>query len=220
MDKFFEIISASPLFTGIARTELSAMLSCLGARTQTVQKAAALFSEGDPANSVGMVLEGGIQIERSDFYGNRSVITSVGPGGLFAEMFACAGIETLPVSAIATADSTVMLMDVRRILTTCSNSCIFHNTLIENLLHAVARKNIALNSKIHCMSQRSTREKLMTYLLETAKIAGACEFTIPYDRQGLADYLGVERSAMSAEISKLKKEGIIDTRGSWFNICR
>jgi len=220
MEKYYDIIAASPLFSSIKESELSAMLSCLGARTKHYSKNDVIFSEGDPVVTMGMVLEGSVNIERTDFYGSRSMIASIAPGDLFAEMFACAGIDVLPVSAVAAADSTVMLMDVKRLLTTCSNACLFHNSLIENLLHAVAQKNLALNAKIHCMSRRTTREKLMAYLLEYAKSVRSPEFTIPFDRQGLADYLGVERSAMSVELNKLKKEGIIDTRGSWFTIIR
>ena len=133
-------------------------------------------------------------------------------------VFACAEIESLPVSAIAICDSSVLMMNVRRILRVCTNGCAFHNRLIENLLKSVAMKTLNLSSKIQYMSKRTTREKLMAYLLDMAKRRGSAEFTIPYDRQGLADYLGVERSAMSAEISKLKKDGIIDTKGSLFVI--
>ena len=220
MKEYFDIISASPLFASISQSDLGAMLDCLGARSLAFDKNAVIFSEGDPARHVGMVLSGSVIIERSDIYGSRSIINSVGPGDLFAEMFACAGVDTFPVSAVAAADSMVLLMDVKRILTTCRSACTFHSRLIENLLHTVAAKNLALNSKIRCMSQRTTREKLMTYLLEFAKTASSREFTIPFDRQALADYLGVERSAMSAELSRMKTDGLIETRGSWFRICR
>ena len=136
--------------------------------------------------------------------------------GDFAEAFACAAIPTMPVSAFAKTDSTVLVMDHRKILTVCSNSCRFHNLLIKNLLQVVAQKNLALSSKIRLMSQKTTREKLLAYLLDQAKINGCTEFTIPLDRQALADYLGVERSAMSTELGKLKKQGIIDFKGSHF----
>ena len=220
MEKYFDIIKASSLFSAISEQDLSSMLHCLGARISEYWKNDVIFSEGDPASAMGMVLEGGVMIERTDFYGDRSIIASIQPGELFAEMFACAGLDTLPVSAVAAADCVVMLMDVKRILTTCPNACTFHKSLIENLLHAVARKNLALNTKIHCMSRRTTREKLMAYLTNAAKQAASAEFTIPFDRQSLADYLSVERSAMSAELSRLKKEGVIDTRGSWFRLLK
>ena len=138
------------------------------------------------------------------------------PGELFAEVFSCAGLETVPVSVFALTDSEVLLLDCRRVVTSCSNSCHFHSLLMKNLLQEMARKNLALSQKIRYMSRKTTKEKLMAYLLDQAKQQGSTEFVIPHSRQSLADYLGVERSAMSAEIGKLKKSGQIETHGSWF----
>ena len=122
----------------------------------------------------------------------------------------------MPVSVIAVTDSEVLLLDCRRVFTSCSNACHFHSVLMKNLLQEMAQKNLALTRKIRYMSQKTTKEKLMAYLLDQAKQQGSKEFVIPHNRQSLADYLGVERSAMSAEISKLKRSGQIDTHGSWF----
>ena len=177
-----------------------------------------MFLEGEPAAFVGVVLSGKVQILRTDFYGNRSVLTVVSPGGLFAEAFACAGVETLPVSAMALESAGVLLLDCKRVLTSCPNACPFHKKLVQNLLRGIAQKNLILTQKIRCMSRKTTQEKLMEFLLEQAKQHGSAEFVIPYDRQALADYLGVERSAMSAEISKLKKAGRIDCSGSRFRV--
>lgn len=218
MDQFFEILSASALFAGISREEISAMLGCLGSRIVDVPKGAPVFLEGDDAGNFGMVLSGSIQIVRDDFDGSRSVLTYADEGELFAEAFACAGTPTMPVSAYALKDSKIMLFSCQKMLTVCSSACQFHNRLVKNLLTVVAQQNLRLSSKIQVMSQRTTREKLMTYLLGQAKIAGKTAFTIPLDRQALADYLGVERSAMSAELSKLRKEGILDTKGSYFHL--
>ena len=218
MEEYFEILSRCPLFSGISRQEMEPMLHCLGGRVRTLTKGDPVFLEGDPAEFVGVVLSGSVQVVRDDFYGNRSVLTAVAPGGLFAEAFACAGLPALPVSVIAQQDSKVLLLDRERILSGCSSGCAFHSRLIQNLLRGIAQKNLVLTQKIRCMSRKTTREKLMEYLLEQAKQRGQAEFVIPYDRQALADYLGVERSAMSAEIGKLKKQGILDTHGSRFRI--
>ena len=194
------------------------MLSCLGGRILKIAKGSPVFLEGDPAKYVGVVLSGSVQVVRDDFYGHRSVLTAVAPGGLFGEAFACAGLETLPVSVIAQQSGAVLLLDCKRVLSGCSNACAFHSILIRNLLQGISQKNLALTRKIRCMSRKTTREKLMEYLLEQAKQCGSAEFAIPFDRQALADYLGVERSAMSAEIGKLKKEGLLDSNGSFFRI--
>jgi CRP-like cAMP-binding protein len=218
MEHYFEIISQCPLFKNIEKNELPVMLDCLDGRINEISKGETIFLEGDSARFVGVVLDGAVQISRDDYYGNRSVLTILHPGELFAEVFACAGLDTLPVSAISVKSGAVLLLDCKRVLSVCSNTCRFHSQLIENLLQIIARKNMALNQKIQFMSQKKTQEKLMAYLLEEAKRHGRPDFTIPYDRQSLADYLGVERSAMSAEISKMKKAGLIDSRGSWFHI--
>ena len=216
MEKYFEILSQCPLFSGIEQCDLNTMIECLNGKAIKIRKGNPVFLEGDPARFVGIVLLGTVQIVREDYYGNRSVITVLQPGELFAEVFSCAGLEAMPVSVIALTDSEVLLLDCRRVFTSCTNSCHSHSLLIKNLLQGMAQKNLTLTQKIRYMSQKTTKEKLMAYLLDQAKQHESREFVIPHDRQSLADYLGVERSAMSAEISKLKKLGQIDTRGSWF----
>lgn len=212
------ILQTCPLFAGVLPGEMEAMLSCLGARKVGVGKDQAVFREGDPATFVGVVLSGAIRILREDFYGNRSVVGQVEPGELFGETFSCALVATLPVSAVAAQTSEVLLLDCRRILTSCSNACAFHSRLVGNLVQVLANKNLGLNQKLDIASRRTTRDKLMAYLLAQAKQQGSSQFTIPFDRQALADYLGVERSAMSAELSRLQKEGVLETRKSWFHL--
>ena len=220
MKAYFDDLTHNPLFAGISREELESLMGCLAARIVAVPKGDPLFLEGDPAGFVGLVLEGTVQIVRDDFFGNRSVLSLAEPGDIFAEAFACAGADTMPVSGYALQDSKVIFMELRKMLTVCSNACQFHNTLVKNLLQVVARKNLLLNRKIQFMSQRTTQDKLMAYLLDQAKQRSSPEFTIPMDRQALADYLGVERSAMSAELGKLKKAGILECKGSHFRLLQ
>ena len=150
MEEYFDILSQCPLFSGISRQELEQMLSCLGGKITGIAKGNPVFLEGDPAECVGVVLSGKVQIVRDDYYGNRSVLTVVSPGGLFAEAFACADVETLPVSVIALQNSTVLLLDCKRVLTGCYNACPFHSRLVRNLLKGIAQKNLMLTSKIRC----------------------------------------------------------------------
>ena len=218
MEKYFAILSRCPLFAGVVPEEMGLMLNCLGAREREIPKGEPVFLEGDPAGFIGVALEGAVQVVRDDYYGTRSVLTVIQPGEIFGEAFSCAGVETMPVSAFALKGSKILWLDCKRMLTVCSNACQFHNRMVANLLQAVARKNLALSRKIQFMSQRTTKEKIMAYLLDQAKAQGSSEFTIPHDRQALADFLGVERSAMSAEIGKLKKAGILECKGPWFRL--
>ena len=126
----------------------------------------------------------------------------------------------MPISGYAAADSRVLLLSARKMLTVCTNACGFHNRLVKNLLQVVAGKNLLLSRKIQFMSRKTTREKLMAYLLDQAKLHGSAEFTIALDRQALADYLGVERSAMSAELSKLRRDGVLESTGSRFCLLK
>lgn len=218
MKEFLPVLQSCSLFAHIDPNDLRSLLGCLGASAVTVRKGSAVFSEGDPAKYVGIVLSGSVQIVQDDYYGNRSILAHAAPGELFGESFACANIPALPVSVIAAEDSTVMKIDCCRITRSCSNACEFHNRLILNLLQVMAAKNLSFHKKLEITAQRTTREKLMAYLLWQAKAQGSDSFTIPFDRQALADYLGVERSAMSAELSKLKRDGILDFDRSHFTI--
>lgn len=218
MKEYFSILKMSGLFQEIADEHIDAMLGCLGAKVRSVKKEESIFREGQKAIYLGIVLSGSVQIVQDDFYGNRTIVTRVEPCGLFGETFAFADIDALPVSVIAAENSKVMLIDCKRITNACCNACEFHKQIIYNLLHVMAMKNLIFHQKIEITSKRTTREKLMAYLLAVAKQNNSQSFTIPYDRQALADYLGVERSAMSAEISKLRKEGLIECHKSNFTI--
>ena len=215
-----ELIQCCPLFEGIAPEDLPGMLDCLGAREARFAKGEVILREGSSARDVGVLLSGQVHLIRTDFYGNRSIMMHIAPGQLFAESFACAKAEKMPVSVLAVEDCRVLLLDCRRLLTTCSHACAFHSRIIYNLLQIVAEKNLALHRKALITAKRSTREKLITYLLIRAKEAGTAMFSVPFDRQGMADYLEVDRSGLSAELSKLKREGVLDYYKSDFRLLK
>ena len=218
MQKYFDILRACPLFAGIKDEDLLPMLGCLNASAQRYHKNETIFAEGAPAKQIGLLLSGEAQILREDYYGNRSIVTEILPSDLFGEAFACAEVASLPISVAATADTEVLLIDCRRITHTCENACTFHEQMIFNLLKIVARKNILLNQRAEIISKRSTREKLMAYLTLMAKQSGSNYFTIPFDRQELADYLEVDRSGLSAEIGKLRAENVLECHKSDFKL--
>lgn len=216
MEKFFDVLSRCSLFEGIDPSDYSVMLECLGARVMGFGKGQEIFSEGDEAVYIGIVLSGAVQIVKEDYYGNRSIVDRMEPGELFGESFACADGGPLPVNVVAAESCEIMLLGSRRISTSCSKACGFHSKLIYNLLKIVSRRNLVFNRKLEILSKRTTREKLMTYLMYEAKRQGRQEFSIPFDRQALADYLGVERSAMSAELSRLQRDGVLTTDRNHF----
>ncbi len=209
MGENLEILKSVALFDGIEESELRPLLACLSAETARYEKGQTVFFSGDGTNRFGVVLSGGVQIVKDDYYGNRSILAKIGAGNLFAESFACAGMRALPVSVTATAESELLFIDCRKLAAPCAKACAFHSRLIQNLMNLMARKNIALTQKIEFLSKRTTREKLIAYLSAEAKKAGGSRFRIPFDRQELADYLSVERSAMSAELSRLRDDGVL-----------
>lgn len=218
MKDYFDILRECPLFDRIGDESLKEMLGCLNAKERSYKKGDVVFAEGDKAKYLCIVLEGSVQLVRVDYYGNRSILTNIEPPQLFGEAFACAGLKSLPVDAVAATDTRILLLDAQRIARPCGNACPCHGQTILNLLHIVAKKNLVLHQKIEITSKRSTREKLMTYLLLQAKNAKSHTFTVPYDRQELADYLEVDRSGLSAEISKLRNEKVLECRRSTFTL--
>lgn len=211
MKNYLDVLQKCPLFAQIEEENLLRMLVCLGARVASFDKKYTIIAEGNPAKYIGIVLSGSVQIVRIDYYGNRSILSEIGVSEVFAEAFACAEVPSIPVTVIANEPCDIMLIDCGHILHTCSNNCGFHQQLIFNLMKDLATKTIMFHQKIEITSKRSTREKLLTYLMFQAQKAGKNRFQIPFDRQELADYLEVDRSGLSAEISKLRKEGVLES---------
>lgn len=218
MVKYLEVLQKCPLFAKISPPELASMLRCLGARERQYAAGESIMRAGEPAEAVALVLAGRVQVAFTDAGGERTLLSEMRPGDMFAETFACASgaHKLLPVTVDAAADSVVLLMDYRRIITVCPSACTFHSRLIENMLSVLADKNLLLCRRLSHLSKRTTRDKLLSYLHEQAQLAGSPAFDIPFDRQELADYLGVERSAMSAVLSKLQKEGVLETKRQHF----
>lgn len=218
LQKYLKILKKCPLFFGIEDESLVKMLTCLGARVESFDKKYTVFAEGSPAKYIGIVLSGSVKIIQIDYYGNRSILSSVFPSEMFAEAFACANTTSMPISAIADEMSEIMFIDCEHILHTCQNNCGFHQQLIYNLMKDLANKTLTFHQRIEITSKRTTREKLLTYLSIKAKEENSSVFDIPYDRQELADFLEVERSGLSSEIGKLVKEGIIKNKKNRFEI--
>ena len=218
MKKWLDVLSACPLFDGIARDDIETMLACLGAAVRSCEKGETILAEGDSARKLGVVLGGTVQIVRMDYYGNRSIMARLSPSDLFAEAFACAGVKAMPVNVVAAERTDYLLIDAQKILCACSHACSFHQQMIYSLMRILATKNLAFHQRMEITSRRTTREKLMAYLLAQAKQAGSASFTIPFDRQELADYLEVDRSGLSSEIGKLRREGVIACERSRFTL--
>lgn len=209
MEQYLGLLKDTGLFQGTTEKEIGLMLSCLSAAKQSYQKGEYIFRKGETINSVALLLEGRIHIQREDYWGNLSILNEISQGDLFGEVYACLEDEKMLYNAVAVRHSVVLFIDVHKILTVCSAGCCFHERLIRNLLTVMAAKNKLLTQKLHHMSQRTTREKLLSYLSEQSMKTGSPSFSIPFNRQQLADFLSVDRSAMSNELCKMRDEGMI-----------
>lgn len=218
MKKYLSIIQKSSLFSGVSEKELEAMLTCLSPVMTEYAKNQFVLRFGDSVTSMGLVLSGNVHIVREDFWGNRNILSQAAPGQMFAESYVCTQGATLGVSVIAAEAATILSLELRRILTSCTSACEFHTRLIRNLLSVLAEKNLMLNDKLTHMAQRTTREKLLSYLSTEALRQGSSSFDIPFNRQQMADYLSVDRSAMSNELCKMRDEGLLSFSKNRFTI--
>ena len=209
MKKYIEILKRTQLFSGVSDTEISAMLNCLQAKLLTFQKGDYVFREGERIDNITVLVKGKLLVQHDDFWGNRNIINVIRVGEMFGEAYVAPESGSLLNDVIAEEDSAVIFFDVRRIRTVCSTACRFHSMVIQNLFFAISEKNRKLVQKIGHMSKRSTRAKLLSYLSEEAKRQNSSHFTIPFTRQQLADFLCVDRSAMSNELCKMRDEGLL-----------
>lgn len=216
MTKYLPVIRNAFIFSGMSESEVPSILKCLDAREKSYAKGEYLLRSGDRIEEMGLLLEGSALIEQDDFWGNRNLLARIRPGQLFAESFACSPGAVLNVSAVSEEPCHVLWLNVRRVLSTCPSACSFHSRMIRNLLSDLAGKNLRFNEKLTHMGKRTTRGKLLSYLSAEAIKKGNAEFDIPFNRQMLADYLSVERSAMSSELGKLRDEGILKFDKSHF----
>ena len=216
MKNFFEVLKNNPLFSGIAYDGFEGMLKCLSAETASYDKDGIILLSGGAVRHVGLIISGSVRVIKEDFDGRISIMTILGAPEGFGEVFACAGLDHSPVTVQAAEKTEVLFVDYNRIVKSCSLACPFHAKLIENMLKLIAMKNLMLNQKIEILSKRTTRDKLTAFL--NFERGRAKKFVIPYNREELAAYLCVDRSAMSNELCKMRDDGILKFKRSTFEI--
>lgn len=209
MNEYLSILRRTKLFSGVGEEEIVAMLGCLQAKKRDFRKGAYVFREGEQPDCICVLVQGKLHLQKDDYWGNRSIMNMISEGELFGEAYATPGGEPLLHDVVAVEDSVIICFDIRRVLTVCPSACRFHTTVVQNLFVAISAKNRALTRKLNHMAQRTTREKLLSYLSEQSKREGSPSFEIPFNRQQLADFLSVDRSAMSNELCKMRDDGLL-----------
>lgn len=214
----YDFISKTGIFCGISSQDAASMMKCLQTYTRQYKKGEAVYRAGEQIDAMGLVLSGSVTIEQNDVWGNQSILDNAGRGQVFAETYACAPGEPLMVDVIAAEDTEILFLNTARVIKTCSSACEFHNRLVRNLLAVMASKNLNLTRKISHITPKSIRSRLLSYLSYQAIRQGTYQFEIPFNRQQLADYLCVDRSAMSNELSKMQKEGLLSFYKNKFHL--
>ena len=210
MDKnTLRILKKVQLFEGISEANIEKALLCLGRKTAKYEKGEIIIAGGEPVKDLGIVLSGSVQILKDDFNGSRAIIAQFYPSELFAEALACAQAKKSPVTVAAAANCEIIFIPFIKISNICGNACGFHSKLTMNMLKILARKNMLLNNKIEHLSKKTIRDKILSYLSEESRKQNLKEFNIPFNRNELADFLSLDRSAMSRELGNMKKDGLI-----------
>lgn len=218
MNSYWPILQQSPLFQGMTQTEFAHLANCFSLQERSYDKNDIIFLAGQKINNLGIVLSGSVHIIQENFWGDRAILTDVTAGELFGEAFVAAELEHIPLSVVAAKASTILLVDYQRILHTCANTCHHHTLIIHNMMRILAVKNIQLTRKMSHLTQGTTAKKVLAYLSARAQEAESNAFTIPFNRQELADYLSVDRSALSRELSKMQHEGLLDYHRNRFEL--
>ena len=220
MREYLDVITRSALFDRIAKDEISSLLKCLGGERRSYERDEYVIRVGEKVSSLGLVLRGSVNVSSEDFWGRRTIMAKLIPSDLFAEAFACAQVNEMPMDVTSSESSEVLSLDFAKLITTCQDTCGFHKRLVENMMKVLAYKNVFLMQKVEHVTRRNTREKLLSYLSSQALKSGCSSFDIPFDRQELADYLAVDRSAMSAELARMKNEGLLKFKHNHFELMR
>lgn len=218
MEEYLDILEENPLFAGMEKSEIRELCRCIGWKVCEYGKNEYIMSSGESSGKTGIVVEGSVNIVKEDFWGNRVIIGKMETGEMFGEAFALAKVPVLPVSVLTAKHTKILLIDPEKLMNPCQPSCGGHSRAMSNMIRLLAGKNVMLTAKIGHVTRKTTREKLLSYLSEQAVREKSSSFTIPYNRQELADFLSVDRSAMSNELSKMRDEGIIKFHKNEFRL--
>lgn len=218
MQNHLSVLRSCPFFAGLNEDEILSILHCVQAVEIARQRGSYIFRAGDSTEVMGLVLSGTALVIQGDLWGHRNILSKCSAGDFFGEPYAATPGAILNISVVAEEDCEILLLNVKRLLTACPAACDHHQKLIRNLVSVLANKILIFNDKVTHISKRTTREKLLSYLSAESLRQGALSFDIPFDRQQLADYLCIDRAAMSTEISKLQKEGFIKTNRNHFEL--
>lgn len=207
----------SPVFYGISEEEWQDMQAVHAMRQISFSKNEIIFHAGAVVSEIGIVISGSVHIESNDLWGNRSILSNVTAGQIFAETYALCG-EPLMVDAVAAEDCIVLFLNLNRLTDDRYADRSWQHTFLKNILNASVRKNLVLSNRIFCTTPKSCRARILTYLSCQSVKAGSATFRIPFNRQQMADYLNLDRSALSKELGRMREEGLLEFHKNQFTL--
>lgn len=196
------------IFNNIDEQNVKSMLHCFEAKTITYKKDTTVISNLANTNIIGIIISGNANLIRNDYDGNRVILEKLEEGAIFGEVFSSYSDE---LSVIATTDCTITTFDYDHIIKRCKKSCPYHNEVINNMLQILANKVSKMNNRIDVLTKKTIRDKLLEYFNTQEKENISKTFYLNLNYTELADYLGVDRSALMRELKNLKNEGFIET---------
>ena len=216
----YEQLADMVMFQGIGKENIGILMGCLGSYLKNYSKGEYIAFEDDAIKNIGIVISGSVHMVKEDVWGNKTIMTRMTRGHLFGESFAC-GSDSMSIVTYSAAENTeVLWMPFDRVMSTCCNSCAFHQQIIKNMVVMLSNKNQTLMEKIEVSSKKTLREKILSYLSQEAQKQDSKYFEIPLGRIELADYLCTDRSALARELGKMRQEGLIDYDKNLFRICK
>jgi len=218
LKNFLPILRNNPFFKGLTDHEILSILHCVNATVISKERDSYIFRAGDSTKVMGLVVSGCVLVMQEDLWGHRNILSKCHVGDFFGEPYAASPGAVLNISVVADENCEIIFLNIQRLLVTCPTACEHHQKLIRNLVSVLANKILLLNNKITHVGKRTTRDKVLSYLSAESLRHSSLSFDIPFDRQQLADYLCIDRAAMSTEISKLQKEGFIKTNRNHFEL--
>lgn len=213
----YAFITRTVLFKGLSEAETERMLKELSAYERSFHKDDVIYHAGDVVRCLGIVLTGSVNIVMNYYWGSSNIFGHIAAGEIFAETYSAIPGKELAVDVIAAEDCSILFIDTGRLLEADDTGSL-QGRMIRNLLRISSQKNLNLSARMMHTASRSIRQRLLSYLSEQAIAHDSSTFTIPFSRQQLADYLNVERSALSNELSKMQKDGLISYHKNEFSL--
>lgn len=214
-----DLFKKSILFKGMTDPERDECLLTLNAHRKSYKKGDAILHAGNQTDQMGMVLSGSVTIESNDMWGNRTILSQVGTGQFFAETYALLPEEVMLVDVVANENCQVLFLHVGNMISKMQRAA-WSQKLYRNLLLISSHKNLTLSGRSFHTAPKSARGRILAYLNTVSLKKHSTEFDIPFDRQQLADYLNLERTNMSKELTRMRREGIIECRKNHFKLLQ